>query len=60
MRFDWLKSSFSRLQMIKFAGMVLFLILDGSLSATAQLIVLAVYFEIIWASILLYDSKSEK
>ena len=60
MRFNWLKSSFSRLQMMKFVGMILFLILDGSLSATAQLIVLAVYFEIIWTSILLYDSKCEK
>lgn len=46
--------------MMKFVGMILFLILDGSLSATAQIIVLAVYFEIIWTSILLYDSKSEK
>lgn len=60
MYLNWLKSPFSKLQIMKFSCMMLLLLLDDSLSITAQIIVMAMYFEIIWMTISLNDSKSEK
>lgn len=60
MYLNWLKSPFSKLQIMKFSCMMLLILLDDSLSITAQIIVMAMYFEIIWMTILLNDSISEK
>ena len=60
MYLNWLKSPFSKLQIMKFSCMMLLLLLDDSLSITAQIIVMAIYFEIIWMSILIHDIKTEK
>lgn len=57
--FHWLKSPFSKLQIMKFSCMMLLLLLDDSLSVTAQIIVMAMYFEIIWITILLDEIKSK-
>ena len=59
MYLNWLKSPFSKLQIMKFSCMMLLLLLDDSLSTTAQIIVIAMYFEIIWITILLDEIKSK-
>lgn len=60
MYLNWLKSPFSKLQIMKFSCMMLLLLLDDSLSITAQIIVIAMYFEIICTTILLDEIKSKK
>ena len=59
MYLNWLKNPFSKLQIMKFSCMMLLLLLDDSLSVTAQIIVMAMYFEIIWITILLDETKSK-
>lgn len=59
MYLNWLKSPFSKLQIMKFSCIMLLLLLDDSLSKTVQIMVMAIYFEIIWITILLDEIKSK-
>lgn len=59
MYLNWLKSPFSKLQIMKFSCMMLLLLLDDSLSKTVQIMVMAIYFEIICITILLDEIKSK-